>query len=88
MSDEGVQADIPIDESKEETEIKLRPLERIKLHPKVPPEPSAYLKGKNFSRSWILQDGRQVLEKGSEMRDNYITPKKLHPKEGSFLNCN
>ncbi|VVC98487.1 unnamed protein product, partial [Leptidea sinapis] len=80
-SNEEVQADMP-EPAGEETEIKLRPLERIKLHPKVPIEPSAYGKGKGYSRPWILQDGREVPTKGSEMRDNYRTPKKPPHLEG------
>lgn len=77
--DEGVQADLP-EPDKEEDQLKIRPLERIKLHPKVPIEKSAYGKGKNFSRDWILQDGREVPAKGSEMRDSFRVPKK--PKHG------
>ncbi|XP_046966551.1 uncharacterized protein LOC124534641 [Vanessa cardui] len=79
--DEEVQADLP-EPLGEETELKIRPLERVKLHPKAPIEPSAYGKGKNFSRPWILQDGREVPGKGSEMRDNYKIPKKSTHTEG------
>ena len=82
-TDAGVQADIPEPENEEET-LKIRPLERIKLHPKAPPEPSAYGKGKNFSRPWILQDGREAPDKGSEMRRCYKVPKKSNYGEGSF----
>ncbi|XP_050350091.1 uncharacterized protein LOC126773305 [Nymphalis io] len=78
---EEVQADL-LEPLGEETELKIRPLERIKLHPKAPIEPSAYGKGKNFSRPWILQDGRQVPGRGSEMRDNYKIPKKSSHTEG------
>ncbi|XP_026727678.1 uncharacterized protein LOC113493845 [Trichoplusia ni] len=77
----GVQADIPEPANEEET-LKIRPLERIILNPKVPVEPSSYGKGKNFSRPWILQDGREPPGKGSEMRHNYKTPKKAHRAEG------
>ncbi|XP_059056136.1 uncharacterized protein LOC131850008 isoform X1 [Achroia grisella] len=78
---EEAQADItePIDE---ESKLKIRPLERIKRHPKVPIEPSAYGKGKNYSRPWILQDGREVPGQGSEMRDNYRVPLKAQRGEG------
>ncbi|KAJ8714447.1 hypothetical protein PYW07_002672 [Mythimna separata] len=79
--DAEVQADIPEPENVEET-LKIRPLERIKLNPKVPIEPSAYGKGKNFSRPWILQDGREAPEKGSEMRACYKIPKKSKYGEG------
>ncbi|CAF4824881.1 uncharacterized protein LOC125050422 [Pieris napi] len=78
---EEIQANLP-DPPDEETEIKLRPLERIKLNPKVPPEPSAYGKGKNFSRPWILQDGREVPKSGSEMRESFCVPKKPPKGEG------
>ncbi|KAJ0175247.1 hypothetical protein K1T71_009388 [Dendrolimus kikuchii] len=77
----GVQADIPVPEN-EEIQLKIRPLERIKLNPKVPIEPSAYGRGKNFSRPWILQDGRQVPGMGSEMRENFKIPKKAPHREG------
>ncbi|CAH0687904.1 unnamed protein product [Spodoptera exigua] len=77
----GVQADIPEPEHEEET-LKLRPLERIKLPPKAPVEESSYGKGKNFSRPWILQDGREAPDKGSEMRRCYQIPKKPHRAEG------
>ncbi|XP_063627024.1 uncharacterized protein LOC134798584 [Cydia splendana] len=73
--DAEVQADIP-EPDVEDTSLKIRPLERIKLHPKVPPEPSAYGKGKSYSRPWILQDGREAPAKGSEMRNQYKIPKK------------
>ncbi|XP_013197552.2 uncharacterized protein LOC106140501 [Amyelois transitella] len=79
--DEEAQADIPEPDDEEET-LKIRPLERIKLHPKVPVEPSAYGKGKNFSRPWILQDGRGIPGQGSEMRDQYKIPKKAKHGEG------
>ncbi|XP_039758657.1 uncharacterized protein LOC120632734 [Pararge aegeria] len=79
--DEEVQADIP-EQIGEETVLKIRPLERITRYPKDPVEPSAYGKGKNFSRPWILQDGRENPEKGSEMRDKYTIPKKPRPPEG------
>lgn len=75
MMDEEVQADIP-EPLNEPEQLKIRPLERIKLHPKAPIEPSAYGKGKGYSRPWILQDGRPALSQGSEMRDNYVVPKK------------
>ncbi|XP_068622586.1 uncharacterized protein [Battus philenor] len=76
-----IQADLPDDEL-DETQMKIRPAERIKLHPKVPIEPSAYGKGKGYSRPWILQDGRVVPKQGSEMRDCYTVPKKTHFGEG------
>ncbi|XP_023943213.1 uncharacterized protein LOC112049515 isoform X2 [Bicyclus anynana] len=79
--DEEAQAEIP-EPLGEETNLKIRPLERVTLYPKVPIEPSAYGKGKNFSRPWILQDGREVPEKGSEMRANYKIPKKPGHHEG------
>lgn len=72
-----------LEPEKEEPELKIRPLERIKLHPKVPIEPSTYGKGKNFSRPWILQDGREVPGVGSEMRESYKVPKK--PKHGEGI---
>lgn len=81
--DEEVQADIP-EPLEEETKIKIRPLERIKLNPKAPIEPSAYGKGKNFSRPWILQDGRGVPGQGSEMRDSFKFPKKPKQSEGTI----
>lgn len=84
MIDEGAQADIP-EPDKVEEELKIRPLERITLHPKVPIEPSAYGKGKNFSRPWILQDGREVPRLGSEMRDCYRIPKKAKHGEGKSV---
>lgn len=80
-TDAGVQADIP-EPDNEEPELKIKPYERIKLHPKVPIEPSAYGKGKNFSRPWILQDGRDVAGVGSEMRECYQVPKKAKHGEG------
>ncbi|XP_075979394.1 uncharacterized protein LOC142978733 [Anticarsia gemmatalis] len=80
-ADVGAQADIP-EPLNEEPTVKIRALERIKLHPKVPIEPSAYGKGKNFSRPWILQDGRPAPEMGSEMRNNYKIPKKSKRGEG------
>lgn len=83
-TDAGVQADIPEPEDVEET-LKIRPLERIKLHPKVPIEPSAYGRGKNYSRPWILQDGREAPDKGSEMRRCYTVPKKSKYGEGNLL---
>ncbi|XP_047995830.1 uncharacterized protein LOC125233777 [Leguminivora glycinivorella] len=73
--DAEAQADIP-EPDVEDTSLKIRPLERITLHPKVPPEPSAYGKGKGYSRPWILQDGREPPAKGSEMRNQYKVPKK------------
>ncbi|KPJ03102.1 hypothetical protein RR46_06260 [Papilio xuthus] len=76
-----VQADLPIIDS-EETEIKIRPAERVKLHPKVPIEPSSYGKGKLYSRPWILQDGREVPNKGSEMRDSFKIPRKSNAGQG------
>ncbi|XP_034833657.1 uncharacterized protein [Maniola hyperantus] len=79
--DEEVQADIP-EPLGEEPELKIRPLERITRHPKAPIEPSAYGKGRNFSRPWILQDGREVPGQGSEMRDQYRIPKKPRHHEG------
>lgn len=82
--DEGVQADIP-EPLGEETELKIRPLERITRHPKVPVEPSAYGKGRNFSRPWILQDGRGVPGQGSEMHDQYRIPKKPSHSEGNIM---
>lgn len=81
---EEVQANL-LDQQEEETKIMLRPLERIKLHPKVPPEPSAYGKGKNFSRTWILQDGREVPKSGSEMRESFCVPKKPPKGEGRYM---
>ncbi|CAG4934837.1 unnamed protein product [Colias eurytheme] len=78
---EEVQVNLP-DPPDEEREIKLRPLERIKLHPKAPIEPTAYGKGKNFSRPWILQDGRDAPAKGSEMRNSFGVPKKAPHSEG------
>ncbi|CAK1542313.1 unnamed protein product [Leptosia nina] len=78
---EEVQVNLP-EPPDEETEIKLRPLDRIKLHPKVPIEPSAYGKGKNFSRPWILQDGREVPGAGSEMRQSFCVLKKPPKTEG------
>ncbi|CAH1637428.1 unnamed protein product [Spodoptera littoralis] len=80
-SDAGVQADIP-EQQHEENTLKIRPLERIKLYPKAPIEQSSYGKGKNFSRPWILQDGREAPDKGSEMRRSYQIPKKPHRGEG------
>ncbi|XP_028025963.1 uncharacterized protein LOC114239780 [Bombyx mandarina] len=80
-TDESVQADLPEPEN-EDSEPRIRPLERIKLHPKYPIEPSAYGKGKNFSRPWILQDGRTVPGIGSEMRENYQIPKRPPHTEG------
>ncbi|KAM3961664.1 uncharacterized protein ACR2FA_004218 [Aphomia sociella] len=82
LIDEELQANIPEPEN-EDPQLKIRPLERIKLHPKVPIEPSVYGKGKNFSRTWILQDGREVPGKGSEMRDNYRVPE--IPKHGEGI---
>lgn len=82
-TDAGVQADIP-EPQNEEQELKIRPYERIKLNPKVPIEPSAYGKGKNFSRPWILQDGREVPGVGSEMRECYKVPKKTKHGEGKY----
>ncbi|XP_045450374.1 uncharacterized protein LOC123659162 [Melitaea cinxia] len=79
--DEEIQADIP-EPLEEETQIKIRPLERIKLNPKAPIEASAYGKGKNFSRPWILQDGRGIPGQGSEMRDSFKFPKKPKQSEG------
>jgi hypothetical protein len=81
--DEGVQADLPEPEH-EEQQLKIRPLERNKLYPKVPIETSAYGRGKNYSRDWILQDGREVPKKGSEMRDKYKVPKKAERGEGVY----
>ncbi|XP_053612032.1 uncharacterized protein LOC128676111 [Plodia interpunctella] len=81
MIDEEAQANIPEPDGEEE-ELKIRPLERITRHPKVPVEPSAYGKGKNFSRPWILQDGRGIPGQGSEMRDEYQIPKKPKHSEG------
>lgn len=82
--DQEAQADIP-ECLGDETELKIRPLDRIKLNPKVPIEPSAYGKGKNFSRPWILQDGREVPGQGSEMRDNYRIPRKPKQAEGNIV---
>lgn len=79
--DEGVQADLPEPDG-EEQDLKIRPLERITLHPKVPVEKSAYGKGKNFSRPWILQDGREGPLKISEMHDKFGYPKKSKHGEG------
>ncbi|CAG9790823.1 unnamed protein product [Diatraea saccharalis] len=79
--DEEVQADLP-EPDEEEQQLKIRPLERIKLNPKVPIEPSAYGKGKNFSRDWILQDGRTIPTMGSEMRNQFKVPKKSKHGEG------
>ncbi|CAH2049508.1 unnamed protein product, partial [Iphiclides podalirius] len=76
-----IQADMP-EINQEENKLKIRPLERIKLYPKVPIEPSAYGKGKGYSRPWILQDGRKVSKPGSEMRDSYRVPKKTNFGEG------
>lgn len=80
-TDAGLQADIPEPENND-AQLKIRPLERIKLHPKVPIEPSAYGKGKNFSRPWILQDGREIPGVGSEMRENFKIPRKAPHREG------
>lgn len=82
-TDAGVQADIP-EPGGEEPTVKIRPLERIKRHPKVPIEPSAYGKGKNFSRPWILQDGRRPPDVGSEMRHQYKIPKRAPVNEGKL----
>lgn len=82
-TDAGVQADIPEPDGEEPT-VKIRPLERIKRHPKVPIEPSAYGKGKNFSRPWILQDGRPPPDVGSEMRHQYKIPKRAPVNEGKL----
>ncbi|CAG5059341.1 unnamed protein product [Parnassius apollo] len=76
-----VQADFP-DSNYEETQEKIRPLEKVKLYPKAPIEPSAYGKGKNYSRPWILQDGRKISMQGSEMRDCFKIPKKPNFGEG------
>ncbi|CAK1581210.1 unnamed protein product [Parnassius mnemosyne] len=76
-----IQADFP-DNNFEETQEKIRPLEKVKLYPKAPIEPSAYGKGKNYSRPWILQDGRKIYMQGSEMRDCYQIPKKPNFGEG------
>ncbi|XP_049871538.1 uncharacterized protein LOC126370618 [Pectinophora gossypiella] len=78
---EGVQANIPEPLDEPET-LKIRPLERIKLHPKVPPEPSAYGKYANYSRQWILQDGRGIPGQGSEMREKYKVPHVARPDVG------
>ncbi|KAI5651538.1 hypothetical protein NE865_00782 [Phthorimaea operculella] len=78
---QGVQADIPEPHDVEET-LKIRPLERIKLHPKVPYEPSTYGK-KHYSHPWILQDGRGKPGEGSEMRAKYKVPVK--PKHGEGI---
>lgn len=79
--DEEAQADMPATEN-DDTEVKIRPLERIKLHPKVPPEESTYGKP-HPTRSWILQDGRDPPEKGSEHRAKYKIPQKPPPNEGT-----
>lgn len=73
--DAGMQADFP-EPDEEEQELKIKPLERIKLHPKAPIEPSTYSKYSNYSRPWILQDGRDPPKIGSIMRQSYKTPKK------------
>ncbi|KAG7300260.1 hypothetical protein JYU34_015830 [Plutella xylostella] len=80
-SDAGVQADIN-EPYVEETQVKIRPLDRVTLHPKEPLEPSVYGKGKSYSRPWILQDGRECPEKGTEMRAKYKIPKKPHSTQG------
>lgn len=80
-SDAEAQADIHEPEHEDDA-VKIRGLERIKLYPKVPPERSAYGKGKNFSRPWILQDGRPPPEIGSEMRHEFKIPKKPPHTEG------
>lgn len=81
-TDAGVQADIP-EPDDEEPELKIKPYERIQLHPKVPIEKSAYGKGKNFSRPWILQDGRDVIGIASEMRESFQVPKISRHGEGA-----
>lgn len=80
-STKEAQADFP-EIPLEENQLKIRPLEKIKLYSKEPIEPSAYGKGKGYSRPWILQDGRKVIEQGSEMRDSYRVPKKVNFGEG------
>ncbi|KAL4711015.1 hypothetical protein ACJJTC_017980 [Scirpophaga incertulas] len=76
-----IQADLP-EADEEEENFKIRPAERITLYHKAPIEPSAYGKGKNFSRDWILEDGREAPIKGSEMRDKFRIPKKSKRAEG------
>lgn len=84
LKNKEVQADLPIIDS-EETKLKIRPAERVRLHPKVPIEPSSYGKGKSYSRPWILQDGREVPEKGSVMRDSFKIPRKSNAGQGKLL---
>lgn len=81
---ENVQVDIRGPEKETDT-IKVRPLERIRITPLIPPEQSVYGKYKNYSRPWILNDGREDPRKGSEMRDKYkpLDPKERHIKEGN-----
>lgn len=81
--DEEAQADIPEGKDEEET-LKIKQCERIKLYPKVPPEPSVYGKYSNYSRPWILQDGRGIPGQGSLMRDSYKIPKRLKPLIGEL----
>lgn len=88
-TDAGIQADLAepsqADELLDPQELKLRAYDRIKLHPKVPIEPSAYGKHKSYSRPWILQDGRKPPAIGSEMRASYGIPKKPYRHEGKYV---
>lgn len=68
--DENIQVDIREPE-KDNGSVKIRPLERVKITPLVPPEASSYGKNTNYSRPWILHDGRDNPLKGSEMHDKY-----------------
>ncbi|XP_041980742.1 uncharacterized protein LOC121734286 [Aricia agestis] len=80
--DKEIQAEIK-EPDKESTDVKLRPIERITLHPKDPVEPSAYNEYPNYSRSWILQDGRPAEAQGSEMHNSYgIHKASAYPSEG------
>lgn len=86
--DEEAQADFPEGKEEEEQSLKIKACDRIKLYPKVPPELSAYGKYSNYSRPWILQDGRSVPREGSEMRDSYKIPKRLKPLIGKWTHVN
>lgn len=73
---EGVQADLPEPPEGQEETLKIRPLERVRLMPHMPPDrpvptgPSQ----KYYSHKWILEDGREVPDPGSVTKASFKPP--------------
>lgn len=73
---ESIQADLPPPPHGEDETVKIRPLERVRLLPHMPPDrpvPPGSAQ-KFYSHRWILEDGREVPDAGSVTKASYKVP--------------